>query len=102
MTSQDHRIELDNNQSQILQESQKYVENMLEYGTVWDDQGGLFQPGVWDDSGANAYTGYKNLAEVNPEIPIIEPNLAWDTSHFQRFPCFLISFQRNSFDSQVI
>lgn len=40
VTSQDHRIELNNDQRQILQASQKYTEKILEYGVVWNERAG--------------------------------------------------------------
>lgn len=57
----------------------------------------LFQPGVWADHRDYIYSGWTEIGPNLVENPI--STIASDTSHFHRFPLWLISFQRG-FDSQ--
>lgn len=42
------------------------------------------------------YVGYKSIKDIDPDVPKPMEDTACDTSHFQRWPLFLISFERNA------
>ena len=51
----------------------------------------LFQPGVWTDHPDYAYAGHNEIKIGLEKNPV--PGIAEDTSHFHRFPLWLISLQ---------
>jgi hypothetical protein len=51
----------------------------------------LLQPGVWSDHRDYSYAGHNKVFEDMQPKPI--PDIAIDSSHFHRFPLFLISWQ---------
>jgi len=52
----------------------------------------LFQPGVWIDHPDYAYSGWSEIKPNLKKKPV--SGIAWDTSHFHRFPLWLISLQK--------
>lgn len=72
--------------SEILEIAYRVFEQRGEFQA---DGGWVFEPGVWAEHPDYAYAGHEFIAPDLEEK--IVPDIAWDSSHFARFPLWLNS-----------
>jgi len=87
--------------SVLLDQSPKFIDEILDISykvfkqeVVFLDaksQRWLLQPGVWTDHPDYAYAGCDKITPNLNKKPV--PEIAWDSSHFFRFPLWLLSLQ---------
>ena len=84
------------NADSLSQWATQFVKRMMRKHAVYiDEDSWIFQLGCWADHPDYAYTGYKSINDVKPKIKKIVVNIAQDSSHYSRWPCFIRSFFRN-------
>lgn len=78
--------------SESVAEALDLAHRMFKEQVVWSKDGGwLMQPGAWSDYPDFLFAGQTEGRPGMPPKPV--SNIAWDTSHFMRFPAILSSLR---------